>query len=568
MQTVDNANATDNDRAVQFYWGSSDYKQFVKGDGVLAGNSKSITYTWSADDSNVTDWNPNKTLVIKNSYPALLADGQPSSIALYPVINGMTGTPVSITNVVSENGIVAEKTGTGSRDGVGSFAYSVVFVKSDTNLSMILSIDDNGLGTITSLGMQIAVIYNNSSTVEDPKVIHKSATTVTVGDSINGSGSDEYVLGESHSLTIIAQGILPEKINLVDMGNQMETISGHELGDVFDNPDFSTVTSSDRTKVISSGSSVPSGTFVGIWAERPFMEESKAGIITITCGQTVVSYYMVSTQPGSIKQCMFRMPDGDTTVSVVYDTVHVAAYGDNGSVVAKRNIDNVWYQDEYFFEGETVALTATADNGYLFDSFEVKSGEVSITNGTFVVGDSDIVIEANFVEKEYNISITQATGGTVTPSKLKAKAGETITLSVTTSKGYSLTSLSSQQIPSMTKDTRSFDMPASDVSITVEYEQMAQLSCTATQSSGMTILDVTVAANIGAGMEDPVFLIAGTYDGDIVVNAYSHIKTGTDHIERVSFSSYGLQEIFVQLVEGISSDPTGYFCVYTVGAGA
>ena len=560
MMLSDNTlDAYSSEKATQFYWGSSDYESYTKGD------AQGATIPWTTDSVG-DSWNPSKTLVIKNTYPGLLST-MPAVMGIDPKVNnGTSQFGHEISQIGSDDGVIAEDAGTTTFTGIGSYDYTYTFMKSGNDLSVIICLDDVGnLGSITSISLDF---YASLDTAYSS--FHDSVIEVTVGESGNGSGFEQYVLGDPHTLAVNVSGIKSNNVTLIDMGDRMDLIAGHEIGEHIVSSD-SIVTSRvarENNTVIQSGSNVQSGTFVGIYAEAPFMEDGKAGAITITCGQTTVGYYYISNASDSLKQCLFRMPDGDTVVSIVYNTAHVTFQGDNGSVVAKRNINNVWYQDEYFFEGETVALTATADNGYLFDSFEVKSGEVSITNGTFVVGDSDIVIEANFVEKEYNISITQATGGTVTPSKLKAKAGEAITLSVTTFKGYSLTSLSSLQIPSMTKDTRSFDMPASDVSITVEYEQMAQLSCTATQSSGMTILDVTVAANIGAGMEDPVFLIAGTYDGDIVVNAYSHIKTGTDHIERVSFSSYGLQEIFVQLVEGISSDPTGYFCVYTVEVGA
>ena len=560
MMIADNtSDAFSSEKATQFYWGTSAYKSFIKDDGVTENGT--TTYTWSADTTNVADWNTSKALSINNKYPGIWT-GVPSTLRVSVKIDDAEASErvLNVTsNIPTEDGVIAtgEKTTSG-------LTITATFVKDNQDILLSIDMDYGDSCTVQKIAFTTYVKFDSNATS------NKSTFDVNVGESGNGSGSEQYVLGDPHSLTVNVSGMKAGGITLIDMGNRMDLIAGHETGEHIVSPD-SIVTSRvarENNTVIQSGSNVQSGTFVGIYAEAPFMEDGKAGTITITCGQTTIGYYYISNASDSLKQCLFRMPDGDAVVSIVYNTAHVTFHGDNGSVVAKRNVNNVWYQDEYFFEGETVALTATADNGYLFDSFEVESGEVSITNGTFVVGDSDIVIAANFVEKEYNISITQATGGTVTSSKLKAKAGEAITLSVTTSKGYSLTSLSSLQIPSMTKDTRSFDMPASDVSITVEYEQMAQLSCTATQSSGMTILDVTVAANIGAGMEDPVFLIAGTYDGDIVVNAYSHIKTGTNHIERVSFSSYGLQEIFVQLVEGISSDPTGYFCVYTVEVGA
>jgi hypothetical protein len=557
------SDAFSSEKATQFYWGTPEYKSLVRADQTVVDSATQVpTYVWSADVSNVKDWETDKVLSVNNKYTQLWSE-KPGMILVAAFIDGAK---------MAQTIASPQSKDFGSEDGV---LYS--FDKTIEKMNFAGSITKSGTDVLVS----VDISYNEGCAVEnlvleiefwsaDWASAEASHTQITVNESGTIPDPEQYVLGDSHLLTVNVTGMKSNNVTLIDMGNRMELISGHEIGEHIVSPD-SIVTSrvaKQNNTIISSGSNVQSGTFVGIYAEAPYMEDAKAGVITIMCGQTAVGYYYISNTSESLKQCMFRMPDGDAVVSIVYNTVHVTSQCDNGSVSAKRNINNVWSTDEYFFEGETVMLSPFANQGYVFDSYEVMSGDVSISNGRFVVGDSDVVIAAKFVEKEYTISITQAVGGTVEVSKLKAKMGETITLDVTTSKGYSLASLSSGQIPTMTKDTRSFTMPASNVSIIVVYEQMVQLSYVATQSSGMTTLDVSVAAKIGVGMEDPVFLIAGTYDGDIVVNAYSHIKVGTDHIERVSFSSYGLQEIFVQLVEGISSDPTGYFCVYTVGTGA
>ena len=219
--------------------------------------------------------------------------------------------------------------------------------------------------------------------------------------------------------------------------------------------------------------------------------------------------------------------------------------------------------------GDTISFVVTPDEGYALDSLKfsgITGGDINTRE--FIMPEKAVTIGAKFKQlPAYNVTIADTTGGTVVPSKTRAQAGDEITLTVTADKGYYLKSLSSSEV-SLTRDTRTFIMPGIDVTITPEFEQMAQLNCLLVSSSGKTILDVNVAASIGTEMSDPMFLIAGTYDGDIVINAYSHIKVGTDHTERVALSSNGLQEVFIQLVDGISSDPTGYYCVYTVESGA
>ena len=535
----------------QYFWGSPSYHEYTSDNGTPDNNL--TKYTWTADTTNVADWDPTKSLSMNNKYSGVWSS-EPTKISAYVSV-GDNGSYKYFGN--RTKGITITD-GYGSADKTeANIKFTVSVLKSNNDL--LVSLDATYLEGCTASKFNFRVVVDFSDSY------HESITEVKIGSG-NSSQPEPYETGESHKLTINATGILERNVFLIDMGDKMDLIAGAEPGDHIVRAD-SVVGTTDLTKIIASGSDVPSGTFVGIWSSAPFVEDGKMSSLSIQSGQTEIGYYLVSETEQSVKEYMFRMPEGDTTVTVSYSSKQLTIEGDHGSVTATRVMNNVSYQDQYFFEGEVISLTTTADEGYIFESFEVESGDISITNNRFTMGDSDVVIRANFVEKEYDISIVQDTGGTLSASKLKAKAGETITLTATISKGYYLKSISSQQIDGLSKESKTFVMPASNVTIAVEFEQMAQLTFTKTESSGMIILDVTVAASIGSELEDPTFLIAGTYNGDIVVNAYSHIKVGTNHVERVALSSAGLQEIFVQVVDGLSSNPTGYFCVYTVESG-
>lgn len=80
------------------------------------------------------------------------------------------------------------------------------------------------------------------------------------------------------------------------------------------------------------------------------------------------------------------------------------------------------------------------------------------------------LVPATVVEPTYYIiTVDATTNGTVTPSKTQAVEGETITLTVTPNEGYELATLTYNNID--IKDTKSFTMPASDVTVSATFEK-------------------------------------------------------------------------------------------------
>lgn len=97
------------------------------------------------------------------------------------------------------------------------------------------------------------------------------------------------------------------------------------------------------------------------------------------------------------------------------------------------------------------------------------------------------VVPVSFVEPTYYfITVDATTNGTVTPSKTQAVEGETITLTVIPNEGYELATLTYNNID--IKDTKSFTMPASDVTVSATFVKNAGAQTTildfATQAWG------------------------------------------------------------------------------------
>ena len=82
-------------------------------------------------------------------------------------------------------------------------------------------------------------------------------------------------------------------------------------------------------------------------------------------------------------------------------------------------------------EGETVTLTATPDEGYELDEWNVtygESGTVEVSDeGIFKMPAADVTVTATFKLSTYNITVTPPTGGTISVSAETANMGDGIT---------------------------------------------------------------------------------------------------------------------------------------------
>ena len=86
--------------------------------------------------------------------------------------------------------------------------------------------------------------------------------------------------------------------------------------------------------------------------------------------------------------------------------------------------------------GTKITLTSKPDDNYLFVKWESTAG-ITITNNTFTMIDSDVTVNAVFKEKPFAITITQATGGTISgPTEIDR--GQDGTYSFKANSGYLL----------------------------------------------------------------------------------------------------------------------------------
>lgn len=194
----------------------------------------------------------------------------------------------------------------------------------------------------------------------------------------------------------------------------------------------------------------------------------------------------------------FVMPAGDVEVSATFrETVKpVEKYKVNVSNSEGGIVEVDTNEAE---AGATVAITATAKNGYELEGVNVSSNgsPVSVNdngNGTFtfIMPTGDVNVSAVFVQKEtpvekYSIinGHQNSTRGTISLDKTEAKAGETVTVTVLPKDGYVLQFIRANiikitgpsggqiigevQLEKIADNMYTFVMPAGDVMVRYDF---------------------------------------------------------------------------------------------------
>lgn len=126
--------------------------------------------------------------------------------------------------------------------------------------------------------------------------------------------------------------------------------------------------------------------------------------------------------------------------------------------------------------GDLVTVTIRANTGYGNVKVAVSpSVEVTKVNGTtftFVMPFTDVAVNASASALDFRINVSKTGQGTVTVKSL-AKYGEVVTVTASPSKGYELSSVTASGVTlSGSGDTRTFTMPAKDVTIAVAFVEV------------------------------------------------------------------------------------------------
>lgn len=139
--------------------------------------------------------------------------------------------------------------------------------------------------------------------------------------------------------------------------------------------------------------------------------------------------------------------------------------------------------------GDLVTVTVRSNTGYgnvkVGVSPSVEVTKVSEATFTFVMPFTDVVVSASASALDFRINVSKTGQGTVTVKSL-AKYGEGVTVTASPSNGYELTSVTASGVTlSGSGNTRTFKMPAKDVTINVQFTEMYWITIGETiESSG------------------------------------------------------------------------------------
>lgn len=196
----------------------------------------------------------------------------------------------------------------------------------------------------------------------------------------------------------------------------------------------------------------------------------------------------------------FTMPAGDVTVSASFtQSNYTVSFGSfsHGSVTASKT-SNAHY-------GDSITLTINPSAGYELSTISVPGvtlsgdGYTSGSTRTFKMPAGNVTVNATFTAINYSITTSGIANGTVTAKNSSGQAitsatyGQTVTLEIAAANYYEYTA-DSINVTGVTNLggsglTRSFNMPAQNVTVSATFFTGPTVAATETKELGDIVLD-------------------------------------------------------------------------------
>ncbi len=200
----------------------------------------------------------------------------------------------------------------------------------------------------------------------------------------------------------------------------------------------------------------------------------------------------------------FTMPSNDVSVTANFFSLNYRITIPNltgGTVTAKNSSGNTIYAAAY---GDTVTLAIAAGDHYEYSADSISVTGVTNFGGsgltrTFTMPAQDVTVSATFTKINYSITTSGIANGTVTAKNSSGQAitsatyGQTVTLEIAAAKYYDYTadSISVTGVTNLGGSglTRSFNMPAQNVTVSATFFTGPTVAATEAKGLGDIVLD-------------------------------------------------------------------------------
>ena len=423
-----------------------------------------------------------------------------------------------------------------------------IFIMPSQNVTIYASFDE------AEYGVYVMGEISNGRVTTDK-------TNATVGDTVSILASPE-------------NGYYLQTISVIGADNSVVRVSGNGNARTFVMPaqdvtvnatftvaEYSINVASEITNgnVTVSASSACLGQTVSVVAIPDQGYSLSEVIVTCVDGTVVTVSYSGNTS-------FFTMPNGDVNVTAIFTNsptyrITISNVIANGSVTANK---------VNALEGEQICLTVSSDDGYTLSSITVTREDgvivsVSESTNSFSMPAQDVTVNATFTAVEYSINVaSEITNGSISLNRATAKIGDTVSIIITPSAGYELSSITVTGVDNVSvtlkgsNNTRTFIMPAQDVTVNatftaVEYginvvSEITNGSISLNRATAKIGDTVSIIITPSAGYELSSITVTGADNTLVTINGSNNTRTFIMPAQNVTVSaSFCAHEYYIHI---------------------
>ncbi len=212
----------------------------------------------------------------------------------------------------------------------------------------------------------------------------------------------------------------------------------------------------------------------------------------------------------------FEMPEEAVIIKAIFekDTYSITVQNSTGGT-ANASLSRAE-------QGQTVTLSATAENNYHLKEWEIVTPtSLTLTGNSFEMPEEKVIIKAIFEKNTYPITVQNSTGGTANASISRAEQGQKVALTATPDNSYRLKEWQIITPANLTLTGNSFEMPEEEVIIKAIFEkQLPAIDDNA--PSNNTIGSNNQSKEASDALDLPIeesFVIIGTTGGNGTISA-------------------------------------------------